>query len=255
MLQEMESKMSLEKNVALVTGGGQGIGRAIVLALAEAGANIVVSDLQGDRAEVVAKEVAQLGREALALRTDVSRSAEVEEMVATAQKKWGRLDILVNNAGVTRDGLLLRMKEDDWDLVLSVNLKGTFLCTKQVLAIMSKQRNGRIVNIASVVGVAGNIGQANYAASKAAVIGFTKTTAREYAGRGITANAVAPGFIDTMMTRGLSDETKQKLLQQIPLGRLGSPEEVAGVVRFLVSREASYITGQVIHVNGGMWMG
>jgi 3-oxoacyl-[acyl-carrier protein] reductase len=251
----MKVGMSLEGSVALITGGGQGIGRAIALALAEAGADVAVSDLQGDRAEGVAKEISQLGREALALRTDVSRSSEVEEMVKAAQKRWGRLDILVNNAGLTRDGLLLRMKEEDWDLVLSVNLKGTFLCTKEVLSIMSKQRSGRIVNIASVVGVTGNVGQANYAASKAAVIGFTKTTAREYAGRGITANAVAPGFIDTMMTRGLSDETKQKLLQQIPLGRLGSPEEVAGVVRFLVSKEASYITGQVIHVNGGMWMG
>lgn len=247
--------MSLQGCVALVTGAGQGIGRVIALFLAEAGARVSVSDIQGEQADSVAKEISQMGKDAMAYKADVSNASDVGNMVKETHKNMGRIDFLINNAGVTRDNLLLRMKEEDWDLVMSVNLKGTFLCTKEVLPIMSKQRSGRIVNIASIVGVTGNPGQANYSASKAAVIGFTKTTAREYAGRGITANAVAPGFIDTMMTQGLNDGTKQKLLQQIPLGRLGTPDEIAGVVKFLVSKEASYITGQVIHVNGGMWMG
>jgi 3-oxoacyl-[acyl-carrier protein] reductase len=241
--------------VALVTGGGQGIGRSISLSLAEAGARVAVSDIQEEQAQIVAKEISQMNQEAIALKTDVAKQSDVQRSVKETQQRWGRIDILVNNAGVTRDNLLLRMKEEEWDLVIAVNLKGTFLCTKEALSFMAKQRYGRIVNIASIVGVSGNAGQGNYSASKAAVIGFTKTTAREYALRGITANAVAPGFIDTSMTQILSDETKQKLLQQIPLGRLGSPEEIARVVRFLVSEDASYITGQVIHVNGGMWMG
>ncbi|HEX9756707.1 MAG TPA: 3-oxoacyl-[acyl-carrier-protein] reductase [Nitrospiria bacterium] len=245
----------LKNKVALVTGGGQGIGRSISLSLAEAGARVAVSDIQEEQAQIVAKEISQMNQEAIALKTDVAKQSDVQRSVKETQQRWGRIDILVNNAGVTRDNLLLRMKEEEWDLVIAVNLKGTFLCTKEALSFMAKQRYGRIVNIASIVGVSGNAGQGNYSASKAAVIGFTKTTAREYALRGITANAVAPGFIDTSMTQILSDETKQKLLQQIPLGRLGSPEEIARVVRFLVSEDASYITGQVIHVNGGMWMG
>lgn len=247
--------MSLQGCVALVTGAGQGIGRVIALSLAEAGARVSVSDIQGDQADSVAKEISEIGKDAIAFKADVSNASDVERMVKETHKNMGRIDFLINNAGITRDNLLLRMKEEDWDLVMSINLKGTFLCTKEVLPIMSKQRSGRIVNIASIVGVTGNAGQANYSASKAAVIGFTKTTAREYAGRGITANAVAPGFIDTRMTQGLNDSTKEKLLQQIPLGRLGTPDEIAGVVKFLVSKDASYITGQVIHVNGGMWMG
>jgi len=245
----------LKDRVALVTGGGQGIGRAIALSLAEAGAKVGVSDIQEERAQIVAKEISQMNQEAIALKTNVAEGSEVQRSVKEIHQTWGRIDILINNAGVTRDNLLLRMKEEDWDLVLAVNLKGTFLCTKEALSFMSKQRYGRIVNIASIVGVSGNAGQGNYSASKAAVIGFTKTTAREYAARGITANAVAPGFIDTLMTQVLAEEAKQKLLQQIPLGRLGTPDEIARVVRFLVSEDASYITGQVIHVNGGMWMG
>jgi 3-oxoacyl-[acyl-carrier protein] reductase len=247
--------LTLKDRVALVTGGGQGIGRAIALSLAEAGAKIGVSDIQEEKAQIVAKEISQMNQEAIALKTNVAEGSDVQRSIRETHQRWGRIDILINNAGVTRDNLLLRMKEEDWDLVLAVNLKGTFLCTKEALSFMSKQRYGRIVNIASIVGVSGNAGQGNYSASKAAVIGFTKTTAREYAARGITANAVAPGFIDTLMTQTLAEETKQKLLQQIPLGRLGTPEEIARVVRFLVSEDASYITGQVIHVNGGMWMG
>lgn len=179
---------------------------------------------------------------------------DAKAMADQVMQEWGRIDILVNNAGITRDGLLLRMKEEDWNLVLQVNLNGTFHCTKAVLLPMTKQRFGRIVNIASIVGAMGNVGQANYAASKAAVIGFTKTAAREYASRAVTVNAVAPGFIDTAMTQGLSPEVKEALQKQIPLGRLGLPSDIAAAVRFLVSDAASYITGQVLHVNGGMLM-
>ncbi|MBX3327813.1 MAG: beta-ketoacyl-ACP reductase, partial [Nitrospira sp.] len=198
--------------------------------------------------------VENIGRKALNLKVNVADAGETKSMVEQVLKAWGKVDILVNNAGITRDGLLLRMKEEDWNLVLQINLNGTFNCTKAVLQPMTKQRYGRIVNIASIVGVIGNAGQANYSASKAAVIGFTKTVGREYASRNVTVNAVAPGFIDTAMTHGLSTDVKDTLLKQIPLGRLGTPADIAAAVRFLVSEEAAYITGHVLHVNGGMLM-
>jgi 3-oxoacyl-[acyl-carrier protein] reductase len=222
--------------------------------LARAGADVVVVDLDTGRAQDTAAAVTAHGRRALVIKANVAEWTDVKAMTDQILGEWGRLDILVNNAGITRDGFLLRMKEEDWNLVLDVNLKGTFHCTKAVLPAMTKQRAGAMVNIASVVGVMGNIGQANYAASKAAVIGFTKTVAREYASRGVTANAVAPGFIETAMTQGLSGEVREGLLKQIPLGRLGAPGDVAEAVRFLVSPEAAYITGHVLHVNGGMMM-
>jgi 3-oxoacyl-[acyl-carrier protein] reductase len=246
--------MSLEGKIAIVTGAAQGIGRAIAETLARDGADVAVADLDPSRAQEAVDAITKLGRRALNLKVNVADWNDAKNMADTVLKEWGRLDILVNNAGITRDGLLVRMKEEDWNLVLQVNLYGTFHCTKAVLQPMPKQRSGRIVNIASIVGAMGNAGQANYAASKAAVIGFTKTVAREYASRLVTVNAVAPGFIDTTMTRGLSDEVKDTLMKQIPLGRLGQPADVAEAVRFLVSDEAGYITGQVLHVNGGMLM-
>jgi 3-oxoacyl-[acyl-carrier protein] reductase len=246
--------MKLEGKVAIVTGAAQGIGRAIAENLAQAGADIAVVDLNVTGAHETAAGVKRHGRRAIAIKANVAEWTDVKAMVEQVTNELGRLDILVNNAGITRDGLLLRMKEEDWNLVLDVNLKGTFHCTKAVLPILMK-RGGAIVNIASIVGVIGNAGQANYAASKAAVIGFTKTVAREYASRKITVNAVAPGFIDTAMTGGLEKDVREALLKQIPLGRLGNPEDVAEAVRFLVSSSASYITGHVLHVNGGMLMG
>jgi len=246
--------MSLKGRIAIVTGAGQGIGRAIAETLAHHGADIVVADLDPGRSQETVDSVTKVGRCALNLKVNVAVWDEVKAMVDQVVKEWGKVDILVNNAGVTRDGLLIRMKDDDWNLVLQVNLNGTFHCTKAVLQPMSKQRYGRIVNIASIVGVMGNAGQANYAASKAAVIGLTKTVAREYATRAITVNAVAPGFIDTAMTQGLPADVRETLQKQIPLNRLGNPADVAAAVRFLVSDEASYITGHVLHVNGGMLM-
>ena len=246
--------MSLEGKVAIVTGAAQGIGRAIAETLARHGADIVVADLDPGRSQDTVEAVSKLGRRALNVKVNVADWDDVKSMTDQVLKDWGKIDILVNNAGVTRDGLLVRMKEEDWNLVLQVNLNGTFHCTKAVLQAMSKQRSGRIVNIASIVGAIGNAGQANYAASKAAVIGLTKSVAREYASRMITVNAVAPGFIDTAMTHGLPPEVKETLQKQIPLGRLGQPSDVAEAVRFLVSEEAGYITGQVLHVNGGMLM-
>ncbi len=246
--------MTLDGKVALVTGGAQGIGRQIALTLANAGADVVISDVQKAGAEETATQVTEGGRKSLALQVDVTSSAEVEGMVRTTVDRMGRLDILVCNAGIARDTLLIRMKEDDWNRVLDVNLKGAFLCMKAAAPILSKQRSGRIIAIASVVAVLGNVGQANYAASKAGIIGLAKTVAREYASRGITVNAVAPGFIDTAMTQALPEKVREELLRQIPLGRLGTPEDVAAVVRFLASDAAGYLTGQVIHVNGGMYM-
>lgn len=246
--------MSLEGKVAIVTGAAQGIGRAIAETLARDGADIVVADLDPGRSQETVAAITKLGRRAVNVKVNVAEWNDVKNMTDQVLKDWGKIDILVNNAGVTRDGLLVRMKEEDWNLVLQVNLHGTFHCTKAVLQPMTKQRSGRIVNIASIVGAMGNAGQANYAASKAAVIGFTKSVAREYASRMVTVNAVAPGFVDTAMTQGLQQEVRDTLLKQIPLGRLGQPGDVAEAVRFLASEEAGYITGQVLHVNGGMLM-
>ena len=246
--------MSLQGKTAIVTGAAQGIGRAIAECLAQAGADIAVADLDPGRSTETVDSVEKLGRKALNIKVNVADANDTKAMVEQVLKAWGKVDILVNNAGITRDGLLLRMKEDDWNLVLQINLNGTFNCTKAVLQPMTKQRYGRVVNIASIVGVIGNAGQANYSASKAAVIGFTKTVGREYASRNVTVNAVAPGFIDTAMTHGLPAEVKDTLMKQIPLGRLGTPADVAAAVRFLVSDEAAYITGHVLHVNGGMLM-
>ena len=246
--------MSSNRQVAIVTGGAQGIGRAIVEVLANSGHDVVVADLSFELAEKTASEFNTSEHRCMAIGLNVSEGDQTKKAVDQVVKDWGRVDILINNAGITRDGLLMRMKDEDWDLVLNVNLKGTYNCTKAVLPSMTRQRSGRIISIASVVGAMGNAGQANYAASKAAVIGFTKSVAREYAKRGITANAIAPGFIDTAMTRALPAEASEQLIKQIPLGRLGTAMDVAHSVRFLVSEEAAYITGQVIHVNGGMLM-
>jgi len=246
--------MPLTGKISLVTGGAQGIGQAIATTLAQEGSDVVVADLDANRCEETVARVQQLGRKAMAVSVNVGDWDQVKGMIDRVLKDWERIDILVNNAGITRDGLLLRMKEEDWQSVLQVNLTGTFFCVKAVLPTMSRQRSGRIVNIASIVGAIGNIGQANYAASKAAVIGLTKTVAREYASRNITVNAVAPGFIDTAMTQDLSAETKEALLNQIPLKRLGQPSDIADAVSFLCSEKAGYITGHVLHVNGGMHM-
>jgi 3-oxoacyl-[acyl-carrier protein] reductase len=246
--------MSLAGKTAIVTGAAQGIGRAIAEALARAGADVAVADLDPGRSQDTVTAITKMGRRALNIKVNVAEWNDAKAMVDQVVKEWGKVDILVNNAGITRDGLLLRMKEEDWNLVLQVNLNGTFNCTKAALQPMSKQRSGRIVNIASIVGAIGNAGQANYAASKAAVIGFTKTVAREYASRAVTVNAVAPGFIDTAMTQQLSADVKETLSKQIPLGRLGQPSDVAEAVKFLASDEAGYITGHVLHVNGGMHM-
>jgi len=246
--------MSLAGKIALVTGAAQGIGRDIALGLAADGADVAVCDVNLEAAQKTAGDIEAKGRKSLALKANVAATADVTAMIDQVVEKLGRIDILVNNAGITRDGLILRMKDEDWDLVLSINLKGAFLCTKSALKYMSKQRTGTIINIASIVGAMGNAGQANYVASKAGLIGLTKTIAREYANRNVTANAVAPGFINTAMTKALSEQVRTDLAKQIPLGRLGSSEDVANAVRFLASPAAAYITGQVIHVNGGMYM-
>ncbi len=240
--------------VALVTGAAQGIGKAIALLLAEMGADVAVVDVNLERAEETAGEIRALGRRATAARVNVTDSAAVEAAVEKVVENLGGVDILVNNAGITRDNLLLRMKEEEWDAVLSVNLKGTFNFTKAVARPMLRSKGGRIVNIASVIGVMGNAGQSNYAASKAGVIGFTRSVAREFASRGITANAIAPGFIQTAMTDVLPEKARQSLMDLIPLKRLGTARDVADVVAFLVSPAAGYITGQVINVDGGMVM-
>ena len=240
--------------MALVTGGAQGIGKAVALLLAQNGADIVVSDVNLEKAEETAREIQALGRKALAIKADVARLVDVEKMVEMILAQFGQVDILVNNAGIARDKLILRMTEEDWDAVLNINLKGTFNCTKAVVRHMSKQKSGKIVNIASVVGEMGNAGQGNYAASKAGVIGFTKTIAREFAQRGINVNAIAPGYIETPMTDALPEKVKEELKRLIPMDRLGKPEDVAEAVLFLVSESANYVTGQVLNVNGGIYM-
>lgn len=247
--------MNLAGKVALVTGGSRGIGRAIALTLAEHGADVAINYAGNTAAaEEVAAAIEKLGRKALLVQGSVADTNGVADIVGRVVKELGRLDILVNNAGITRDGLLMRMKEADWDDVMNTNLKGVFNCSKAVLRTMMKQKGGRIVNMASVVGEMGNAGQANYASAKAGVIGFTKSLAKEVASRNITVNAVAPGFIATDMTSVLTDEQKAEMARAIPLGRAGEPQDVANAVLFLVSDEAAYITGQVLNVDGGMVM-
>ena len=246
--------MNLEGRVALVTGAAQGIGRAIALALAEVGADIAGGDVALEKLQGVAKEIEALGRKTLALHLDVSSPNSVKEAVDKTLEAFGKIDILVNNAGIAKDNLIMRMKPEDWDLVLRVNLNGAFHCTRAVLPGMVKQRYGRIINIASVVAQAGNPGQANYIASKAGIIGLTKAVASEVGSRNITVNAIAPGFIATAMTENLSETVRQRMLSLIPLGRMGTDRDIAHGVRCLASEEASYITGHVLNINGGMYM-
>ena len=246
--------MNLEGRVALVTGAAQGIGRAIALALAEVGADIAGGDVNLEGMEKTAKEIEALGWKALAVKLDVSDPASVKEAVGKILEAWGKIDILVNNAGITKDNLIMRMKREDWDRVLSINLNGAFHCIQAVVPGMVKQRYGRIINIASVVAQAGNAGQANYISSKAGLIGLTKAVASEVGSRTITVNAVAPGFIATAMTENLPEPVKQRMMSLIPLGRMGTDRDIASAVRFLASEEAGYITGHVLNVNGGMYM-
>lgn len=246
--------MDFKGQVALVTGGARGIGKTIAEDLAKKGVNLAIADVSVESALETAKELAARGVKTRSLRLDVSKSDQVVKAFEDIVREFGRIDIVVNNAGITRDGLVLRMKEEDWDAVININLKGVFLCSKEAVKVMVKQKYGRIINIASVVAFMGNPGQANYSASKAGIVGLTKTVAREYASRGITVNAVAPGFIATAMTDALAENVKQEMLKSIPVGKFGSVEDVAHAVSFLASPESGYITGQVIHVNGGMYM-
>jgi 3-oxoacyl-[acyl-carrier protein] reductase len=248
-----ENLQHLKDKVAIVTGASRGIGKAAALALVSQGAKVVINYARSsEAAEATVKEITDAGGEAIAVQADVSQSAEVDNLIKATLDKFGRIDVLVNNAGITKDTLLLRMKPEQWQAVIDLNLTGVFLCTKAVSKTMLKQRSGRIINIASVAGQMGNPGQANYSAAKAGVIGFTKTVAKELANRGITVNAVAPGFIETDMTHDLKSDD---IIQFIPLGRYGKPEEVAGTIRFLASDPAAaYITGQVFNVDGGMVM-
>jgi 3-oxoacyl-[acyl-carrier protein] reductase len=247
--------MKLEGKVALVTGASRGIGREIALELARLGANVAVNYSGSEaKANEVVDLIKEMGRDAYSVQCDVSNSEAVTSMVKEMIERFGKLDILVNNAGITRDNLLMRMKDDEWDDVININLKGVFLTTKAVTRQMMKQRSGRIINIASIVGVSGNPGQANYVAAKAGVIGLTKTTAKELASRNITVNAIAPGFITTDMTDKLTDEVKAEMLKVIPLARFGEAKNIATVVSFLASEDSAYMTGQTLHVDGGMVM-
>lgn len=248
-------KLDLTGKTALVTGASRGIGRSIAQTLAAAGANVVVNCVRNEQAaQEVVGQITEAGGKAVAIQADVSQAEDVERLVKGTIDSFGQIDILVNNAGITRDTLLLRMKEEDFDVVLQTNLRSVYLCTKAVFRPMSRQRGGRIVNITSVVGLMGNVGQANYAAAKAGIIGFTKSTAREMASRNITVNAIAPGFIETELTDVLSEEARANIMNQIPLARLGQPQDVANLVCFLVSDAATYITGQTFAVDGGMVM-
>ena len=247
--------MSLTERIAFVTGASQGIGRACALKLASAGATIAVAARNQEKLTELAAEITTAGGKAAAFTFDVNDEEQVKSVIKAAITQFGRIDILINNAGITRDQLIMRMKRADWDAVLQTNLTSAYLCIQQVIGSMLKQRWGRIINVSSVFGQMGQAGQANYAASKAGLIGLTMAIAREVGSRNITCNAVAPGFIETAMTAGLGDEFKQNAVKQIPLGRVGSPEDVAGAVAFLASDEASYITGHVLNVNGGLLMG
>ena len=244
----------LNDKVAIVTGASRGIGRTLALEMARAGADLVVCARSEEALKELVAEITELGRKALAVAVDVGLTVDVERLIAEALASFGRIDILVNNAGITRDGLLLRMKDEDWDAVLDTNLKSAFLLTRAVAKTMTKQRSGRIINISSVVGEMGNPGQANYCASKAGLIGLTKSVARELARRNVTVNAVTPGFVETDMTAELGEKAREELTAQIPLGRLGQTEDIAHAVIFLASDQAGYITGQVLGVNGGMYM-
>lgn len=247
--------MILEGKKALVTGASRGIGREVALELARQGADVAVNFAGSEaKAKEVVDEIKALGRNAFSVQCDVANSESVTGMIKEVIEQFGRVDILVNNAGITRDNLLMRMKEEEWDSVINTNLKGVFLCTKAVTRQMMKQRSGRIINMASIVGVSGNAGQANYVAAKAGVIGLTKSTAKELASRGITVNAIAPGFISTDMTEELNDEVQKAMLSQIPLARFGDPKDVASVASFLASDASGYMTGQTLHVDGGMVM-
>jgi 3-oxoacyl-[acyl-carrier protein] reductase len=246
--------MDFNGQVAIVTGGTRGIGKAVAKELAKRGADLIVAGRSLDTAKEAAASLAEFGVRTLGVKLDVSKSEEVEKIFEEIRKEFQKIDILINNAGITKDGLLLRMREEAWDSVLDINLKGVFLCSREVIKDMAKQRYGRIVNISSVAAFMGNPGQANYSASKAGIVGFTKTVAKEYAGRGITVNAVAPGFIQTAMTDVLQDNIKEEMRKLIPLGRFGTVEDVANAVIFLASPASGYITGHVIHVNGGMYM-
>ncbi|MFE5428012.1 MULTISPECIES: 3-oxoacyl-[acyl-carrier-protein] reductase [Peribacillus] len=247
--------MILEGKKALVTGASRGIGREVALELARQGADVAINYSGSEaKANEVVDEIKALGRKAFAIQCDVANSESVTSMIKEVVEQFGRVDILVNNAGITRDNLLMRMKEDEWDSVINTNLKGVFLCTKAVTRQMMKQRSGRIINMASIVGVSGNAGQANYVAAKAGVIGLTKTTAKELASRGITVNAIAPGFISTDMTGELPEDVQKAMLDQIPLARFGDPKDIAAVASFLASDASKYMTGQTLHVDGGMVM-
>ena len=247
--------MLLDGKVAIVTGASRGIGRAVAIALAKAGALVAVNYAGNVKAaEEVQQIITQAGGKAILVQGDVAQAEVVDEMMKTVMDEFGRIDILVNNAGITRDGLLMRMKESDWDAVIDTNLKGIFHCTKAAAKHMMKARSGRIINMTSVVGLIGNAGQTNYAAAKAGVTGFSKSAAKELASRGITVNMVAPGFIDTDMTAVLPEKVREEMVKGIPMGRMGTPEEVAEAVLFLASDQASYITGQIINLDGGMVM-
>lgn len=247
--------MNLNNKVALITGGSRGIGKEIALELARNGVNIGLTYVRGeDKAKEVVKEIENMGVKALAIKANVSIEEEVAQMTKAMEESFGTIDILVNNAGITKDNLLIRMKEEDWDDVMNVNLKGTFLCTKAISRIMMKKRYGKIINMASVVGIMGNAGQGNYSASKAGVIGFTKSMARELASRGIRVNGIAPGFIQTDMTDVLKEDVKEEMLKAIPLSTFGKPKDIADLVVFLASEKSDYMTGQIINVDGGMVM-
>lgn len=246
--------MVLNGKVAVVTGAAQGIGKTIAVLFAAKRLSLVLCDINLEAAEETAREIEEKGGNCLALKSDVSNFQDAEKIIKQAVEHFGSLDILINNAGITRDNVLLRMKEEQWDQVMAVNLKGTFNFTRAALKVMMRKKSGKIINIASITGMMGNAGQANYSASKAGVIGFTKAIAREYADRGITVNAVAPGFIATAMTDAIPEKERDELIKQIPMRKLGTPEDVANAVYFLASDEARYITGQVIGVNGGLYM-